>query len=678
VGTTKPVTVLGVALSGADAGNYTVSQPSGLTANITAKNLTISGAVANNKEYDGGTSATVNFAGASLVGVIGLDVVSIESTGYSASFATKTVANTKPVTVLGVALSGADAGNYTVSQPSGLTANITARTLVVTAHASNKVYDGTKDASVTLSDDRVSGDLLTVSYTSALFSDKGVGDGKTVTVAGLSISAGADQGNYTLNRVTSVTTTANITALHITGSFTANNKVYDGNTSASVLTETPNGVISPDVVTLTGGTATFATKTVADGKTVTLTGASLSGADAPNYVLDSVATTTANITPRALTVTATGVNKVYDGGISATVNLSDNRVAGDVLTDGYTTASFADKNVGNGKAVSVSGISISGTDAGNYNLVNTTASTTANITPAPLSITANNKSKAYGDSLPALDATYTGFVGGEDKSVLTGTLVCSTTVLVLSPVGSYPDAITCSGQTSTNYNISYVKGTFTVTQATTTTAVTSSLNPSTFGMSVTFTATVSPQYSGVPTDTVTFKDGAATIGTGTLNGSGVATFTTSALTVGGHSITAVYGGDGNFTTSTSVPLTQNVQPYNFIGFLPPIDNLPIANLTKAGQTIPVKWQLKDVNGNLIPDVSTLASNGLQSGQIACSSSDPAATVEELSSPGSTVFRFDGTQFIFNWQTAKGWAGTCRMMQVTFADGSKYYAKFQLK
>ena len=66
VGTGKAVTVIGVTLSGGDAGNYTVSQPSGLAADITAKNLTISGALANNKEYDGNTTATVDFTRATL------------------------------------------------------------------------------------------------------------------------------------------------------------------------------------------------------------------------------------------------------------------------------------------------------------------------------------------------------------------------------------------------------------------------------------------------------------------------------------------------------------------------------------------------------------------------------------------------------------------------------------
>jgi uncharacterized delta-60 repeat protein len=93
---------------------------------------------------------------------------------------------------------------------------------------------------------------------------------------------------------------------------------------------------------------------------------------------------------------------------------------------------------------------------------------------------------------------------------------------------------------------------------TTTTAVTSSANPSAFGQSVTFAATVTPP-GGAPTGTVAFKDGATTLGTATLSG-GSARFTTSTLAVGSHSITATYEGDGSFTGSTSTPLTQSVNP----------------------------------------------------------------------------------------------------------------------
>jgi hypothetical protein len=88
-------------------------------------------------------------------------------------------------------------------------------------------------------------------------------------------------------------------------------------------------------------------------------------------------------------------------------------------------------------------------------------------------------------------------------------------------------------------------------------ALVSSLNPSNGGKAVTFTATVTGP-GGTPTGTVTFLDGVTRIGTGILNGSGVATFSTSSLIVGSHSITATYGGDTNFTSSTSTAVAQLV------------------------------------------------------------------------------------------------------------------------
>jgi hypothetical protein len=79
------------------------------------------------------------------------------------------------------------------------------------------------------------------------------------------------------------------------------------------------------------------------------------------------------------------------------------------------------------------------------------------------------------------------------------------------------------------------------------------------GQSVTFTATVTSAASAtIPTGTVTFLDGGTSIGTGTLNGSAVATFAISALAGGTHSITASYGGDATFASSTSTAVTVTV------------------------------------------------------------------------------------------------------------------------
>ena len=97
----------------------------------------------------------------------------------------------------------------------------------------------------------------------------------------------------------------------------------------------------------------------------------------------------------------------------------------------------------------------------------------------------------------------------------------------------------------------------------TTVTLTSSFNPSNLGQSVTFTAQVktSTVGSGSPTGTVTFFDGAATLGTATLDSTGRARFTATgfALAARTHTITARYNGDANFLVSTSTALTQTVR-----------------------------------------------------------------------------------------------------------------------
>lgn len=91
----------------------------------------------------------------------------------------------------------------------------------------------------------------------------------------------------------------------------------------------------------------------------------------------------------------------------------------------------------------------------------------------------------------------------------------------------------------------------------TTTTMVSSSNPSAFGSSVTFTATVTGP-GGTPTGTVTFSDGSTTLGQSTL-ANGTASYSTTSLTIGSHSITASYSGDSGFTASVSTALSQSVQ-----------------------------------------------------------------------------------------------------------------------
>ncbi len=94
------------------------------------------------------------------------------------------------------------------------------------------------------------------------------------------------------------------------------------------------------------------------------------------------------------------------------------------------------------------------------------------------------------------------------------------------------------------------------TLSTTTAVLTSSTNPSTVEQSVTFTATVSGTSGAAPTGTVNFYNGTTLLGTGTLNGSGVATISTRSLSIGTQTITATYNGDSTHSASTSPKVDQ--------------------------------------------------------------------------------------------------------------------------
>jgi hypothetical protein len=115
-----------------------VVQPSGLTADITPASLTVSGITANNKVYDATKAASLDTTGAALSGVLGGDSVTLNAGSTTGSFADKSVGTYKSVSVSAVSLSGADSGNYTVSNPGGITADITPASLTVSATNKSK------------------------------------------------------------------------------------------------------------------------------------------------------------------------------------------------------------------------------------------------------------------------------------------------------------------------------------------------------------------------------------------------------------------------------------------------------------------------------------------------------------------------------------------------------------
>ncbi|MCS6997604.1 MAG: YDG domain-containing protein, partial [Casimicrobiaceae bacterium] len=233
---------------------------------------------------------------------------------------------------------------YDISYVSG-TLTITPKPLSISGTTvANKVYDGTTVASVTPGtlSGLVGSETLGVAA-SGSFADKNAGTGKSVTVS-YTLSDGANGGlasNYTL---AGETKTADITAKSLTASYSAQNKVYDGTTTASV-TATSGDIVAGDTVAISASGA-FNNKHVGTGKVVSITGGALSGADAGNYVLvNPTGSATADITARPLLVAADPKSKfvgqadpalTYTSGCPAPLSVNCGLVSGETLAGTLT------------------------------------------------------------------------------------------------------------------------------------------------------------------------------------------------------------------------------------------------------------------------------------------------------------------------------------------------------
>ena len=216
---------------------------------------------------------------------------------YTGVFSDKNVGVGKTVTIT-PSYSGADVSNYNITDQTSTTADISAKALTATASASNKTYNATNSASVTLTLSGLVGSETLGSTNTSTFNNKNVGTGKTVTVNSITLSDGSGlAANYSISA--GQTTTANITAKSLTVSgITASNKIYDGNTVATLdpIGVTYSGLVSGD--SFAGSySGSFSDKNIGTGKTVTIT-SSYSGADVSNYTVTDQSSTTANITSR--------------------------------------------------------------------------------------------------------------------------------------------------------------------------------------------------------------------------------------------------------------------------------------------------------------------------------------------------------------------------------------------
>jgi hypothetical protein len=251
-----------------------------------------------------------------------------------------------------------------------------------------------------------------------------------------------------------------------------------------------------------------------------------------------------DISAATLTVVADHKAKIYGAADPALTYVATGFQFSDtgatVLTGALTRAS--------GEGVSTYAIT-QGTLAANPNYTIAFTGNTLDISAASLTVIADHKTKVYGSADPALTYVATGFKFADTAgTVLTGAL----TRAPGENVGTY--AITQGTlAANTNYTIAFTGNTLDITQAGSAGSIVSSANPAPQGANVTFTMAVTSS-GGTPTGSVNFRIDGSIAGSGALLG-GIATYTTSSLSHGSHTVVAEYAGDLNFigTSNTLSP-----------------------------------------------------------------------------------------------------------------------------
>lgn len=451
--------------------NTAVATVNGSTVTIIgAGSTTITASQTGNGNYDAAGSVAQTL-------VVNKATASISLSGLSQNYdgtPKAAVAATVPAGLAGVSITyngsvavPSDAGNYAVvasltnanysaANATGTMVIGTQGQVVVFAPLASSTYG---DPAITLAaGGGASGNAI--NYTSSN-TEVATLNGSTLTIigAGTATITASQAGSANYGAATPVSRTLSVSPKQVTGTFTVSNKSYDGNTSAQIVSRSLTGVLASDLaeVNLTGGSASFADANVGLAKGVTPAGMTLAGSRATNYTLMGTSGATADIVPKAITVTADAKTKTY-GEIDPALTFSvpsGSLVGSDAITG---TLSRTAGNLAGSYPINIGTLS-----AGrNYSITFVAANLT--IVPKLLTVTADSKSRAFNTANPVLTVSYSGFAGTENASVLMTQPGISTTATMASPAGNYP--ITASGASASNYTFSYVNGTLTVTSTT--------------------------------------------------------------------------------------------------------------------------------------------------------------------------------------------------------------------
>ena len=157
---------------------------------------------------------------------------------------------------------------------------------------------------------------------------------------------------------------------------------------------------------------------------------------------------------------------------------------------------------------------------------------------------------------------------------------------------------------------------------------------------------------------------------------GQARLTLPAQLIGEYTFSAQFGSAGmsdpRYLTSSSETSLSVI--YDFSGFFPPVDNLPNLNQVNAGRAIPIRFSLNGDQGLEIMEGSPIVII------MACDTSLPVSELTETVPAGESSLSYDAgeDQYIFVWKTNRGWAGTCRQLEIHLVDGTEYILYFKFK
>jgi RHS repeat-associated protein len=301
--------------------------------------------------------------------------------------------------------------------------------------------------------------------------------------------------------------------------------------------------------TLSGTRATYTTSTLTAG-THSITAGWIGNSNYGPVTSSAITQTVNKATPIINWPTPTAIT--YGTALSATqLDASTTPAGGFVYTpSGGTVLSAGSQTLS---------VTFTPTDTTDYNTATSTVTLTVNKATPTLSVTSSANPSTYGQSVTFTATISNGLTGtvtfsDSGTAIGSGAISGTTATYGIGTLAAGTHTITASWPGNTNYNsVTSSAITQTVNKATPTLSVTSSVNPSTYGQSVTFTATISNGLTG----TVTFSDSSTTIGSGTISGT-TATYGIGTLAAGTHTITASWPGNTNYNSVTSSGLTQTV------------------------------------------------------------------------------------------------------------------------